>query len=64
MKLPFKFKSNPQAFRASLFLTFTAFALNFISNTNPENEVSFLQTFFYFLLGHSEIITYNNNTAR
>ena len=50
MKLPFKFKSNPQAFRASLFLTFTAFALNFISNTNPENEVSFLQTFFYFLI--------------
>jgi two-component system phosphate regulon sensor histidine kinase PhoR len=50
MKLPFKFKSNPEAFRASLFLTFTAFALNFISNTNPENEVSFLQTFFYFLI--------------
>ena len=50
MKLPFKFKSNLQAFRASLFLTFTAFALNFISNTNPENEVSFLQTFFYFLI--------------
>ncbi len=53
MKLPFKFKSNPQAFRASLFLTFTAFALNFIlifHNTNPENEVSFLQTFFYFLI--------------
>ena len=50
MKLPLKFKSNPQAFRASLFLTFTAFALNFISNTNPENEVSFLQTFFYFLI--------------
>ena len=50
MKLPFKFKSNPQAFRASLFLTFTAFALNFISNTNSENEVSFLQTFFYFLI--------------
>ena len=50
MKLPFKFKSNPQAFRASLFLTFTAFALNFISNTNPENEVSFLQTFFYFFI--------------
>ena len=50
MKLPFKFKSNPEAFRASLFITFTAFALNFISNTNPENEVSFLQTFFYFLI--------------
>ena len=54
MKLPFKFKSNPQAFRASLFITFTAFALNFISNlfynTNPENEVSFLQTFFYFFI--------------
>ena len=54
MKLPFKFKSNPQAFRASLFLTFTAFALNFIynlfHNTNPENEVSFLQTFFYFFI--------------
>ena len=54
MKLPFKFKSNPQAFRASLFITFTAFALNFISKlfykTNPENEVSFLQTFFYFFI--------------
>lgn len=50
MKLPFKFKSNPEAFRASLFITFTAFALNFISNTNPENEVSFLQTFFYFFI--------------
>ena len=54
MKLPFKFKSNPQAFRASLFITFTAFALNFIynlfHNTNPENEVSFLQTFFYFFI--------------
>ena len=54
MKLPFKFKSNPEAFRASLFITFTAFALNFIynlfHNTNPENEVSFLQTFFYFLI--------------
>ena len=54
MKLPFKFKSNPEAFRASLFITFTAFALNFIynlfHNTNPENEVSFLQTFFYFFI--------------
>ena len=51
MKFPFKFKSNPQAFRASLFLAFTAFALNLISNlfynTNPQNEVSFLQIFFY-----------------
>lgn len=54
MKFPFKFKSNPQAFRVSLFLAFTAFALNLISNlfynTNPENEVSFLQIFFYFFI--------------
>ena len=46
MKLPFKVKSNPQAFRASLYITFTAFALDFIFKlfykTNPENEVSYL----------------------
>ena len=54
MKLPFKFKSNPQAFRASLYITFTAFALDFIFklfyNTNPENEVTYLLTFIYFLI--------------
>ena len=54
MKLPFKVKSNPQAFRASLYITFTAFALDFIFklfyNTNPENEVTYLLTFIYFLI--------------
>ena len=54
MKLPFKFKSNPQAFRASLYITFTAFVLDFIFklfyNTNPENEVPYLLTFIYFLI--------------
>ena len=54
MKLPFKFKSNPQAFRASLYITFTAFALDFIFklfyNTNPVNEVTYLLTFIYFLI--------------
>ena len=54
MKLPFKFKSNPQAFRASLYITFTAFVLDFIFklfyNTNPESEVSYLLTFIYFLI--------------
>ena len=54
MKLPFKFKSNPQAFRASLYITFTAFALDFIFklfyNTNPENEVTSLLTFIYFFI--------------
>ena len=54
MKLPFKVKSNPQAFRASLYITFTAFALDFIFklfyNTNPENEVTYLLTFIYFFI--------------
>ena len=54
MKLPFKLKSNPQAFKASLYITFTAFALDFIFklfyNTNPENEVSYLLTLIYFLI--------------
>ena len=54
MKLPFKLKSNSQAFRASLYITFTAYALDFIFklfyNTNPENEVSYLLTFIYFLI--------------
>ena len=54
MKLPFKVKSNPQAFRASLYITFTAFALDFIFklfyNTNPENEVSYFLNFIYFLI--------------
>ena len=54
MKLPFKFKSNPQAFRASLYITFAAFALDFIFklfyNTNPVNEVTPLLTFIYFFI--------------
>jgi len=54
MKLPFKFKSNLQAFRASLYITFTAFALDFIFkllyNTNPVNEVTYLLTFIYFFI--------------
>ena len=54
MKLPFKVKSNPQAFRASLYITFTAFALDFIFKlfykTNPESEVSYLLTSIYFLI--------------
>ena len=54
MKLPFKFKSNPQAFRASLYITLTAFALDFIFklfyNTNPVNEVTYLLTFIYFFI--------------
>ena len=54
MKLPFKFKSNPQAFRASLYITFAAFALDFIFklfyNTNPVNEVTYLLTFIYFFI--------------
>ena len=54
MKLPFKVKSNPQAFRASLYITFTAFALDFIFKlfykTNPESEVSYLLTFIYFFI--------------
>ena len=54
MKLPFKVKPNPQAFRASLYITFTAFALDFIFKlfykTNPESEVSYLLTFIYFLI--------------
>ena len=54
MKLPFKLKSNPQAFRASLYITFTAFALDFIFklfyNTNPVNEVTYLLTFIYFFI--------------
>ena len=54
MKLPFKFKSNPQAFRASLYITLTAFAIDFIFklfyNTNPVNEVTFVLTFIYFFI--------------
>ena len=54
MKLPFKFKSNLQAFRASLYITFAAFALDFIFklfyNTNPVNEVTYLLTFIYFFI--------------
>ena len=54
MKLSFKFKSNPQAFRASLYITLTAFAIDFIFklfyNTNPVNEVTYLLTFIYFFI--------------
>ena len=51
MKFRFKIKSNPQAFKASLYITFTALALDIISkfffNTHPENDVSYLLTFIY-----------------
>ena len=44
MKLPFKFKSNPQAFRASLYITLFAFILELIffqfisSNSDSGNQ--------------------------
>ena len=54
MKLPFKFKSNPQAFRASLYITFIAFVLDYIFklfyNTNPVNEVTYPLAFIYFFI--------------
>lgn len=55
MKLPFKFKSNPQAFKASLIIALTAFILKFIflqlfsTNTDLENE-SLLISSLYFLI--------------
>lgn len=55
MKLPFKFKSNPQAFKASLIIVLAAFILKFIflqlfsTNTDLENE-SLLISILYFLI--------------
>ena len=55
MKLPFKFKSNPQAFKASLIIALTVFILKFIflqlfsTNTDLENE-SLLISILYFLI--------------
>ena len=55
MKLPFKLKSNPQAFKASLIIVLAAFILKFIflqlfsTNTDIENE-SLLINILYFLI--------------
>ena len=55
MKLPFKFKSNPQAFKASLIIALIVFILKFIflqlfsTNTDLENE-SLLINILYFLI--------------
>lgn len=55
MKLPFKFKPNPQAFKASLIIVLAAFILKFIflqlfsTNTDLENE-SLLISILYFLI--------------
>ena len=55
MKLPFKFKANPQAFKASLIIVLAAFILKFIflqlfsTNTDLENE-SLLISILYFLI--------------
>jgi two-component system phosphate regulon sensor histidine kinase PhoR len=55
MKLPFKFMSNPQAFKASLIIVLAAFILKFIflqlfsTNTDLENE-SLLISILYFLI--------------
>ena len=55
MKLPFKLKSNPQAFKASLIIVLAAFILKFIflqlfsTNTDLENE-SLLISILYFLI--------------
>ena len=55
MKLPFKFKSNPQAFKVSLIIVLAAFILKFIflqffsTNTDLENE-SLLISILYFLI--------------
>jgi len=55
MKLPFKLKSNPQAFKASLIIVLAAFILKFIflqlfsTNTDIENE-SLLISILYFLI--------------
>jgi two-component system phosphate regulon sensor histidine kinase PhoR len=55
MKLPFKLKSNPQAFKASLIIVLAVFILKFIflqlfsTNTDLENE-SLLISILYFLI--------------
>jgi two-component system phosphate regulon sensor histidine kinase PhoR len=55
MKLPFKLKSNPQAFKASLIIVLAAFILKFIflqlfsTNKDLENE-SLLISILYFLI--------------
>ena len=55
MKLPFKFKSNPQAFKVSLIIVLAAFILKFIflqffsTNTDLEHE-SLLISILYFLI--------------
>ena len=55
MKLPFKFKANPHAFKASLIIVLAAFILKFIflqlfsTNTDIENE-SLLINILYFLI--------------
>jgi two-component system phosphate regulon sensor histidine kinase PhoR len=55
MKLPFKLKSNPQAFKASLIIVLAAFILKLIflqlfsTNTDLENE-SLLISILYFLI--------------
>ena len=55
MKLPFKLKSNPHAFKASLIIVLAAFILKFIflqlfsTNTDIENE-SLLISILYFLI--------------
>ena len=56
MKLPFKFKSNPQAFKVSLIITLTVFILNFIThqlfstNTNLENKSLFTSILYFLIL--------------
>ena len=55
MKLPFKFKSNPQAFRASLYITLFAFTLEliffqFISSNSDSGNQTLLHSVLYFLI--------------
>ncbi|MBT3281660.1 MAG: sensor histidine kinase [Cryomorphaceae bacterium] len=55
MKLPFKFKSNPQAFRASLYITLFAFILEliffqFISSNSDSGNQALLNSVLYFLI--------------
>ena len=55
MKSPFKFKSNPQAFRASLYITLFAFILEliffqFISSNSDSGNQTLLNSVLYFLI--------------
>jgi len=55
MKSPFKFKSNPQAFRASLYITLFAFTLEliffqFISSNSDSGNQTLLHSVLYFLI--------------